>query len=68
MLPRAKRRKNLTTKLPIRGFVDLIYTGTVQRQILAKSGTMYYCLPDRIVKACDIDTQGLLSLGYFEGV
>lgn len=65
MLPSAKRRKNITTKLPIRGFVDLTYTGTKSRIISAKAGKLYNCTPNGTVKVCDIDVEGLVSLGCF---
>ncbi len=65
MLPRAKKRRNIVTKLPVRGLIDLIYTGTKPRSISARAGRVYQCVPGSIIKACDIDIEGLISLGYF---
>ena len=65
MLPSAKKRKNITTKLPVRGFVDLVYTGSKGRSVSAKAGMVYQCVPNSIICACDIDVEGLVSLGYF---
>ncbi len=65
MLPSAKKRKNTITKLPVRGFVDLTYMGIVNRSISARTGTVYQCAPRSIIRACDIDVEALVSLGYF---
>lgn len=65
MLPSAKRRKNIATKFPIRGFVDLTYIGTKNRFISAKAGKLYRCVPNSTVKVYDIDVEGLISLGCF---
>ena len=64
MLPTIKR-KNITTKLPVRGFIDLTYTGTLKRSVSARTGTVYSCIPGNIVKTCDVDVESLVSLGYF---
>ena len=64
MLPTIKR-KNLITRLPVRGLVDLTYTGTLKRSISARTGIVYSCAPSSIIKACDVDVEGLISLGYF---
>jgi len=65
VLPTIKR-KNTITKLPVRGFIDLTYTGTLKRSISARTGTVYSCIPSGIIKACDVDVEGLISLGYFK--
>jgi len=65
VLPSAKRRKNIITKPPIRGFVDLTYTGTKSRIISAKAGKLYNCIPNGTVKVYDIDVEPLISLGCF---
>lgn len=65
MLPSTKKRKNIVMKIPVRGFVDLAYTGIETRSISARAGIMYQCVPNSIIRACDVDVEALVSLGYF---
>lgn len=65
MLPGGKKRKNIVAKIPIRSFVDLIYTGDIVRSISARTGKLYICIPDNIVRVCDVDVEPLILLGCF---
>lgn len=65
VLPSVRKRIDRTvTKIPVRGFVELTYTGNVKKHIIAVAG-QYHCTPNSVMRVYDVDVEALLSLGCF---
>ena len=59
-----KKINRTSARLPVRGYVELTYTGNVGRCITARAG-QYDCAPGTTVRVFDVDVEALLSLGCF---